>query len=183
MYRTRAVAGIGSASPTPDLREPARAAPRMRKYRRAERLGLSPASAAVGIGGRHEVRQQQPQVLLEDTGLQSRPTTDGSIEVPTTDAHVCANGPATFLMSSRLQAPGPPAQQPLACPVQPPLRRGDVGLACHRHLLSAAYASLSPSRLRRHAVASWELPGPPVWCSLCYSYMHQSCCHGELIVS
>jgi hypothetical protein len=45
------------------------------------------APAAMGLGGRHEVRQQQPRALSEDTGLQSRPTTDGSIEVPTTDAH------------------------------------------------------------------------------------------------
>jgi hypothetical protein len=41
IYRTRAVAGIGSAcgpgaSPTPDLRESARAVPRTRKYRRGE---------------------------------------------------------------------------------------------------------------------------------------------------
>jgi hypothetical protein len=44
IYRIRAVAGIGSAcglgaSPTPDLRESARAVPRTRKYRRAARPG------------------------------------------------------------------------------------------------------------------------------------------------
>jgi hypothetical protein len=39
------------------------------------------------------VRQQQPRALLKDTGLQSRPTTNGSTETPTVDVHVCANGP------------------------------------------------------------------------------------------
>jgi hypothetical protein len=67
------------------------------------------ASAAMGLGGRHEVRQQQPRALLEDTGLQSRPTTDGSIEIPTTDAHVCANGPASVYML-RMAAPWPAGQ-------------------------------------------------------------------------
>jgi hypothetical protein len=53
------------------------------------------------------VRQQQPRALLEDTGLQSRPTTGGSTETPTTDEHVCASDP-TFRLS-----PGPvqPASQ------------------------------------------------------------------------
>jgi hypothetical protein len=37
----------------------------------------------MGLGGQHEVRQQQPRALLDDTGLQSRPTTDGAIEIPT----------------------------------------------------------------------------------------------------
>jgi hypothetical protein len=52
----------------------------------------------------------------------------------------------------------------------------DVGLVrfCHRHLLSAACASLPPSRLRRHAVTSCELAAPPVWCALCYIHMHQT---------
>jgi hypothetical protein len=31
--------------------------------------------------------------LLEDTGLQSRPTTDGSIEIPTTDVVEVGTGP------------------------------------------------------------------------------------------
>ena len=51
------------------------------------------------------------------------------------------------------------------------------------HPLSAAYASLSLSRLRRQAAPSCELPAPPVWCALCYIYMHQSCCNGELSAS
>jgi hypothetical protein len=54
MYRIRAVAGIGSAcgvgaNPTPDLREPARAAPRTRKYRRAARLGCNGAQRSPGV--------------------------------------------------------------------------------------------------------------------------------------
>jgi hypothetical protein len=51
------------------------------------------------------------------------------------------------------------------------------------HLLSAAYAPLSLSRLRGQASPSCELPAPPVWCTLCYIYMHQSCCNGELSAS
>jgi hypothetical protein len=48
IYRTRAAAGIGSAcglgaSPAPDLRVSARAAPPTRKYRRAARLGCNGA--------------------------------------------------------------------------------------------------------------------------------------------
>jgi hypothetical protein len=47
-FRTRAAAGIGGAygpgaSPTPGLRESARDAPRMRKCRRAARLGCNGA--------------------------------------------------------------------------------------------------------------------------------------------
>jgi hypothetical protein len=38
--------------------------------------------------------------LLEDTGLQSRPTTNGSTEAPTTDAHVCANGLISHLFQT-----------------------------------------------------------------------------------
>jgi hypothetical protein len=109
-YRTRAAAGIGSAcgpgaGPTPDLRESARDAPRMRKYRRAARLGCNGAQWPPGV------RQQQPQALLEDTGLQSRPTPGGSTETPTTtvisdhtDAHVCANGPISHLFSRSIPA-------------------------------------------------------------------------------
>jgi hypothetical protein len=83
-------------APAPGPRESARAAPRARKYRRAARLGCNGAQWSPGV------RQQQPRALLEDTGLQSRPITDGSTETPTTDAqHVCANGPI-FHMS-----PGP----------------------------------------------------------------------------
>jgi hypothetical protein len=53
-YRTREAAGIGcdcglGASPTPGLRESARAAPRARKYRRAARLGVN-----VGCNGVQE---------------------------------------------------------------------------------------------------------------------------------
>jgi hypothetical protein len=92
-YRIRAAAGTGSAcgpgaSPAPDLRESARAAPRTRKYRRAARLGCNGAQWSPGV----RQRQQQPRALLEDTGLQSRPTTDGSTEIPNADARVCANG-------------------------------------------------------------------------------------------
>jgi hypothetical protein len=54
---------------------------RTRKYRWAARLGCNGARWAPGV------RQRQPRALLEDTGLQSRPTTDGSTETPTTDAH------------------------------------------------------------------------------------------------
>jgi hypothetical protein len=64
----------------------------------------------MGLDGRHEVRQQQPRALLEDTGLQSRPTTDGSIEIPTTDARVtCANGPISHLSP-------PPDREPQRTP-------------------------------------------------------------------
>jgi hypothetical protein len=59
---------------------------RARKYRRAARLGCN------GAQWSPVVRQQQPRALLEDTGLQSRPTTDGFIEVATTDAHVWLDG-------------------------------------------------------------------------------------------
>jgi hypothetical protein len=104
MYRTRAGAGTGSArclgaSPVPGLREPARAAPRARKYRRAARLGCNGAQRS------HVVRQQQPRALLEDTGLQSRPTTDGSTETPNADAHVCADGPISLLFPGPDQPP------------------------------------------------------------------------------
>jgi hypothetical protein len=70
-----------------------------RKYRRAARLGCNGAHWSPGV------RQQQPQALLEDTGLQSRPTTDGSTETPTTDAHVCANGPIFHLCPGPVQPP------------------------------------------------------------------------------
>jgi hypothetical protein len=38
-------------------------------------------------------------------GLQSRPTTGGSIEIPTTDAHVCANGPMRRATSKSCRTP------------------------------------------------------------------------------
>jgi hypothetical protein len=53
------------------------AVPRRRKYRRAARPGCN------GAQWSHVVRQQQPRALLEDTGLQSRPTTDGPTETVT----------------------------------------------------------------------------------------------------
>jgi hypothetical protein len=65
---------------------------------RANVAGLH-ALAAMWLGGRHEVRQQQPRALLEDTGLQPRPTTDGSTDTPAADAHVCADGPIFHLFS------------------------------------------------------------------------------------
>jgi hypothetical protein len=43
--------------------------------------------------------------MLEDTGLQSLPTTDGPTETPTTDAHVCANGPIFHLSPGPVQPP------------------------------------------------------------------------------
>jgi hypothetical protein len=47
------------------------------------------ASAAVGWARWPPgVRQQQPRALLEDTGLQSRPTTDESTETPAIDTHL-----------------------------------------------------------------------------------------------
>jgi hypothetical protein len=48
----------------------ARDVPRMRKYRRAARLGYSGAQWSPGV------RQQQPRALLEDTGLQAPVTTN-----------------------------------------------------------------------------------------------------------
>ena len=64
-----------------------------------------------------------------------------------------------------------------------PVGEGRCGLGfCHRHLLPAAYASLYPPRLRRQAAPSCELPAPPVWCALCYTYMHQSCCNGDRLM-
>jgi hypothetical protein len=100
IYRTRAAAGIGGAcglgaSPTPDPRGRLRT----RKYRRAARLGCNGAQWSPGV------RQQQPRALLEDTGLQSRPTTDGPTETPTTDAHACANGPIFHLCPGPVQSP------------------------------------------------------------------------------
>jgi hypothetical protein len=122
IYRTRAAAGIESAcclgaSPIPGLRELARDVPRMRKYRRAVRLGCNGAQWSPGV------RQQLPRALLEDTGLQSRPTTDGSTETPTTDAHVCANGPISHLFSrssqsSLLRAPTTNLTGPVATPYE-----------------------------------------------------------------
>jgi hypothetical protein len=109
IYRTRAAAGIGSAGglgvrPTPGLRESARAAPRTRKYRQAARPGCN------GAQWPHVVRQQQPRALLDDTGLQSRPTTDGSTETPNADAHVTRHTYVQTVQSPTC-SPGP---------VQPP---------------------------------------------------------------
>jgi hypothetical protein len=92
--------------PGPGPRVSARAAPRPRKYRRAARLGCN------GAQWSPVVRQQQPRALLEDTGLQSRPTTDGSTETPTTDPHVCVKtvqSPACLQQAPGL--PGPRARQ------------------------------------------------------------------------
>jgi hypothetical protein len=72
---------------------------RARKYRRAARPGCNGAQWPPGV------RQQQPRALLEDTGLQSRPTTDGPTETPTTDAHVCASGPIFHLSPGPVQPP------------------------------------------------------------------------------
>jgi hypothetical protein len=141
IHRTRAAAGMGSAcvlwrqgaagagracgpgaSPTPDLREPARAVPRTRKYRRAARRGCS------GARWSHVARQQQPRALLEKTGLQSRPTTDGSTETPTTDAHVCATRfnptPVFQVQSILLRAPTTDLAGPVATPAP-------CGVICH----------------------------------------------------
>jgi hypothetical protein len=49
------------------------------------------APAAMGLGGRllfDSSNAQQPRALLDDTGLQSRLTTGGSTEIPTTDAYL-----------------------------------------------------------------------------------------------
>jgi hypothetical protein len=103
IYRTRAAAGIGSAcglgaSPTPDLRESARAAP---THTQAIPPGCTPrlqwgsvvawssTAATTGFVRGHRAPQ-------------SRPTTDGSTETPTTDAHVCANGPFSHLLPGAL---------------------------------------------------------------------------------
>jgi hypothetical protein len=108
IYRTRAAAGIGracgpGASPaTPDLRESARAVPRALKYRRAARLGCNGArcptrsSTAVTTGF---VRQRTPPGSSHD----QQPTAPSAIEIPTTDAHVCANGPIFHLCPGPVQ--------------------------------------------------------------------------------
>jgi hypothetical protein len=106
LTRARAAAGMGSAcrsgaSPAPAPRGSARAAPRARKYSRAARPGCN------GDQRSPVVRQQQPRALLEDTGLQSRPSTDGSTEAPTADAHVCAHGPTGLLGAPTANLTGP----------------------------------------------------------------------------
>jgi hypothetical protein len=115
IYRIRAAAGIIYIEPERQLEQEALAAwaqarprtsgsrlalyRRTSKYRRAARPGCNGAQWSPGV------RQQQPRALLEDTGLQSRPTTDGSTETPTTNAHVCANGPISHLCPGPVQPP------------------------------------------------------------------------------
>jgi hypothetical protein len=114
----------------PRSRQPGGGGSRLSKYAQTT-AGLH-APAAMGLGGRHEVRQQQPRALLEDTGLQPRPTTDGSIEIPTTDAHACANGTISHLFSklvfqvqsSLLRAPTTNLTGPVATPTP-------CGVICH----------------------------------------------------
>jgi hypothetical protein len=115
--------GAGSAygsgaSPTPDLRGSARDAP---THTHANTAGLH-GPAAMGLGGRHEVRQQQPRALLEDTGLQK-------YQAKNKDA---------------LQSPGPPvvgaagaAASPLGRLLVAPLRRGQRNSPGGRGTLNA----------------------------------------------
>jgi hypothetical protein len=109
LYRTRAAAGIGGAcgpGTSPVQARPRTSGSRLAMYHvHVNTAGLfAPTGPAMGLSGLSGqwspgVRQHQPRALLEDTGLQSRPTTDGSTETPTTDAHVCANGPVFHLFS------------------------------------------------------------------------------------
>jgi hypothetical protein len=62
------------------------------------------------------------------TGLQSRPTTDGSTETPTTDAHVCANGPIFHLCPGPVQPPQSPTLRLLTTRPQAPQGRHVLGL-------------------------------------------------------
>jgi hypothetical protein len=117
--------------------------------------------------------------LLEDTGLQSRPTTDGPTETPTTDAHVCANcGPRAgclYLLNrsgSWYTAVWPGACRPRIGSYTPgglPLRRrvGEGIFVCNAGRtylrLGASFhggTAVSPHAARASSLPAWLLSCP-----------------------